>query len=1134
MPDTSARLLLVIHHLVVDGVSWRILLADLRQAYASARAGAPIDLLETSHGANVWARRLEAYAREQAPQIDYWSRLDGAPAAPPADYSGGTDVQSERRSIRVGLDRATTEALLKEAPAAYRTKIDDILLTALARALRAASGRDRILVDLEGHGREEIDPTIDLSRSVGWFTSLYPVALDASGAPHEALKRVKEALRAVPDRGLGYGALLHKGDATQRQSLERLPRADVLFNYLGQFDGSFDEDSPWRPAEESPGPSRDERAPLDYRLAVNGQIYDGALRLDVGYSAARYRRETIEAFAEFLRAELEALIAHCRGGARGATPSDFPLCGLTQAQIDRLPVPLEQIDDLYPATPMQAGMIFDAARDPSSLANIVQMEAFVDDFDTERFLAAWRSALRRHAVLRSSFHSVEGSAPIQIVRHEVDPAFVLRDLRGHGAAELEWKALVDNERTLGFDFRAAPLTRLVAARWADRRWRLVWTWHHILLDGWSMSRLLGEIQTVYAGGDVEPPVLRYGDHVRALLRRAQDSDAAYWRDALRATPATLLAPCFTPAEAVDRAAGHGVERRRIDAAPLQRFAASQQVTLNTLAQAAWTLLLRRHVGKDEIVFGVTVAGRSTAAAGLEKLIGLCINTLPLAQRVAPERLIGDWLRALQAQNLELRQREHTPLYEIKRWAGRPGAPLFDTVMLFENYPIDAASRGDGDGKLILSQVRSSGATSLPMTVVVIPGAEATLSLEYSRRCFTPEAARSLLDEFAQLLVGLAQDASAPLASLCAPVATSVPDAAPLRTDVTPDRSDEEMSEIELQVAALWSEILGVETIGPEDDFFALGGHSIAALRMVGTWSRSGAVGTLTIADIYRDARLRAVAACCAPLSDDRPVLYCFPARPWSQGEEFRDLVETFGAKVKIEPLACPTGDELPYSQSTIERLADRYADIVRRGAAPSYAFLGWSIGGLLAFETARRLSDGEAPRFVGLVDVPTFSGYRALLAQAATIPEASFEPIEKALSVWLAGSRMKSQWAALLSQLDAVERRAFLAEAGRALATGMTADGPGPQSREHQLWSRLACLRLASNHRPQPGLAAPLFVWTAGKSVAAGAERVDWRGLSMNVEAERTIVGAAHEDILASAEFIQDLTSALETLRQKN
>ncbi|MFL9869997.1 condensation domain-containing protein, partial [Paraburkholderia fungorum] len=255
LADGTARLLLAIHHLAVDGVSWRVLLEDLQAAYEQIRSGATPALPEKTASYGAWSMRLQEYARTKAVREtrDYWQRIGETPAAIPLDHEQGDNTQASARQRTVTLDAATTRQLLKDAPSAYRTQVNDLLLVALGRALCGWTKREAIRIDVEGHGREDVFDDIDVSRTCGWFTTLFPVRLAPQGETGEAICRVKEALRAIPARGLGFGALRHFGVEEDRAALSGIAPAQVVFNYLGQFDSSFDSNasSGWQPASES-------------------------------------------------------------------------------------------------------------------------------------------------------------------------------------------------------------------------------------------------------------------------------------------------------------------------------------------------------------------------------------------------------------------------------------------------------------------------------------------------------------------------------------------------------------------------------------------------------------------------------------------------------------------------------------------------------------------------------------------------------------------------------------------------------------------------------------------------------------------------------------------------------------------
>ncbi|MFZ5918979.1 MAG: condensation domain-containing protein, partial [Chloroflexota bacterium] len=339
----AGRLLVVVHHLAIDGVSWRILLEDLETVYGHLAMGQPVQLPPKTTSFQAWARRLMAYGQSKVVQgeLDYWLRQGREGVARlPLDDETGENEEGSARSVSVGLTEEETEALLKEAPAAYRTEINDVLLTALAQTVARWTGRRAVLVELEGHGREDLFDDVDVSRTVGWFTAVYPVRLELRGqrTPGEALMTIKEQLRQVPNRGMGYGLLRYlSGNADIAEALERQSQAEISFNYLGQFDRVLPKDSPFGPARESRGPDRSPRGKRAHLLEINGAVAGGRLGFEWTYSKNLHRRATVERLAWDYIASLRALIAHCRSAEAGmVTPSDFDLADLDQRKLDKV------------------------------------------------------------------------------------------------------------------------------------------------------------------------------------------------------------------------------------------------------------------------------------------------------------------------------------------------------------------------------------------------------------------------------------------------------------------------------------------------------------------------------------------------------------------------------------------------------------------------------------------------------------------------------------------------------------------------------------------------------------------------------------------------------------------------------
>ncbi len=347
-PAHGRLLLLVVHHLIIDGVSWRILLEDLETAYEQARQKLSIQLGPRTASYKQWAESLEQYSTTDAlkQEVDYWTRTRRlqrlAPLPRDFDASDLEDFPSTQKTVLVNLTADETLKLLQEVPAAYGTQINDVLLTALGRVCSEWNGGAPVLVDMEGHGREEVFPGVDVSRTVGWFTTIYPVVLQVPAGngwrPGHSLKQTKEQLRRVPNRGFGYGVLRYVSqDKAIQHILKESPRAEIAFNYLGQFDQVFESSRLFKPAVEDAGRMVAERNRRRYAIEVNAMVVQGKLQASWSYSARLHRVETIQKIAAQFVACLRELIEHCIEAEAGQkTPSDFPLANLSEKELERI------------------------------------------------------------------------------------------------------------------------------------------------------------------------------------------------------------------------------------------------------------------------------------------------------------------------------------------------------------------------------------------------------------------------------------------------------------------------------------------------------------------------------------------------------------------------------------------------------------------------------------------------------------------------------------------------------------------------------------------------------------------------------------------------------------------------------
>ncbi|WP_414575219.1 amino acid adenylation domain-containing protein [Anabaena sp. CCY 9402-a] len=336
------RLLIIFHHLIIDGISWRVFLEDLQLAYQQLSQGQEIQLPPKTTSYQQWANKLQEYtwSTDLQPAFNYWTSPTWQQIPPlPVDYAPDFNTMANVDTYSTFLSVTDTQNLLQEVPQAYRTQINDVLLTALALTFQTWTGESRLLVELEGHGREDLFPSINLSRTMGWFTSLFPVLLDIypSADLGISLKAIKEQLRQIPNRGISYGLLRYLASPTIRDTLKAIPLPQVRFNYLGQSDQIFSENSLFTPASESIGHSHSPRGKRNTLIEINSIVTGGKLRCDWTYSKQLHHRQTIVTLADNYQKILLSLIQHClTPQVSGFTPSDFPQMDFTQDELDKL------------------------------------------------------------------------------------------------------------------------------------------------------------------------------------------------------------------------------------------------------------------------------------------------------------------------------------------------------------------------------------------------------------------------------------------------------------------------------------------------------------------------------------------------------------------------------------------------------------------------------------------------------------------------------------------------------------------------------------------------------------------------------------------------------------------------------
>ncbi|KIF01727.1 peptide synthetase, partial [Streptomyces sp. RSD-27] len=792
----EGRLLVVLHHLVVDGVSWRILMSDLAEAWQAVRSGRTPDLPAVGTSARRWAAALEseALSPEREEELDHWRDVLESANLPLGEraFDPAVDVMSTLDTVRVQLPAEVTEAVLTRLPAAFKGTGTDVLLAALALAVNRWRGDDRsTLVRLEGHGREEdAVPGADLSRTVGWFTSMYPAKVDVRGvdldavlaggpAAGQAVKLVKEQLRGVPDKGLGYGLLRWLNEETAVQ-LEEYAAPQIGFNYLGRIS---DADVPehlrgqgWAPSGWSSEliPAPDPDLPALSALEVNSVVTDTAegarLQTVFMFPTGVLSRERASALAGLWVEVLHGMAAYAaRPRIGGLTPSDAPLVPVGQAEIDGWEERYGRLVQVWPQAPGQSGIQFQAALADGTF-DVYHMQFVLHlsgPVDPARMRAAGQALLDRYPNLRSAFLATAGGDPVQIVAEHVAVPWRHLDLTGRDEAgqDAALDAALAADRADQLDPARPPLIRLALLTCGPQRSKLIVTAHHTLFDGWSSPLVIKDLVRLYAGDEELPPVRGYGDYLAWLSRQDREASAARWKEELDGFEQPTLVAADRTARGEAEALGRVEVPLSIDKGrELARRAAELGVTLNTLLQGAWAVLLSKLTGQHDVVFGAAVNGRPADLAGSDEMVGLFINTLPTRVRCRPADTLAEVVTGLQDRQVSLLDHHYYGLADIQRGVGLPS--LFDTIVVFENYPIDREGivEANESAGFTIDAIRPFAGSHYPLTLNS-SDPYLRLSLDYQTTLFERDAAEVLAARLVRVLDRMLEDPRTPVGAV---------------------------------------------------------------------------------------------------------------------------------------------------------------------------------------------------------------------------------------------------------------------------------------------------------------------------------------------------------------------------------
>nr|WP_232061697.1 non-ribosomal peptide synthetase [Mycobacterium xenopi] len=863
---SANRLVLMIHHLAVDGVSWRILVEDLNLGWAQHHSGQPVVLPATGTSFARWSALLVEHARrpDVVGTVEAWRQVATTPAALPALHPV-VDTFAAAGHLSASLDTETTRMLLGAVPAAFHAGVNDILLIGFGLAVAQFVGADGapIGIDVEGHGRhEELGADVDLSRTVGWFTTKYPVSLaldplnwgqvvDGDAALGTLIKHAKEQLRALPD-GLTYGLLRYLNPDIDLAASD----PPVGFNYLGRLGSSAGElpDAGWQVCQDGwslTGAAAAIPMPLPHTVELNAGTLDTEagpqLNAHWTWAPSVLDHTQVSRLSRLWFEALRGICAHVRAGGGGLTPSDIVPARLSQQQIDQLHR-RHGIADVLPLTPLQRGLLFHAcaAKGSDDDAYAVQLDFTIPGpLDPHRLREAVQTVVNRHPNLVARF-CPQFDEPVQVIPAEPVAPWSYIALNGADADD-QIERICAAERAAVYHLTEQPAFRAALIRVAEDQHRFVITNHHIVLDGWSVPVLLREIFATYYGRRLTAPP-PYRSFITWLAGRNLDDARAVWREVFDGfdTP-TLVGP-------PDRL---GLGRRNVESflvpeqttCAVTELARSRHITVNTVLQAAWAQLLMWLTGRHDVVFGAVVSGRPAEVAGAESMVGLLINTVPVRARITLTTTTAGLLDQLQRAHNDTLEHQHLPLSDIHRITGHDR--LFDTVLVYENYPIDTADISSVDG-VGITQLTVRDYYHYPLAVQAVPGRELDLRVQYRTDVFDAASIEILMGRFKAILAAMTADPTRPLSSMDLHDASQRLPANEPCDGAALDSGDghrEPANLVEEILADIFAQILAVDRVGVDESFFDLGGDSLSAMRAVAAISEAMDV-ELAVRDLF--------------------------------------------------------------------------------------------------------------------------------------------------------------------------------------------------------------------------------------------------------------------------------------------
>ena len=767
-------LFIAIHHLIIDTISWRILLQDLNDLYNRSKDEKPLELISKTDTYGQWSKSLTSLVKSAniKQQKTYWNSIS-KDVTIPADYSQyeKENTYGLAESLTFELSENDTEVLLTKVHSAYYTETRDILVHCLYQALTKVFELSDLLLLCESHGRDELGD-FNISRTIGWFTALYPIYLKIDTKDiGENLKIIKEILRAIPDNGIGYGIIKYCIPENGKEFKLNSCKPEISFNYLGSFDSVKSNDN-FVISDMSAGQAVRSDYSRDVKISFTIYTIFGKTHINITYGSKLFNKHTIESVRDEYLEALHRTINLCTAKTiTEPTPSDFTYKKLTIEQVNKLSAD-HRLFDIYPLSPMQEGMFFHHLYEKDSLSYFEQAVFELEgNINEEVFFSSLELLYDRYDVLRTFFKNEGFTRPLQIVLKTKKTCFKTIDISDKNNDSVQ--CFIDDyrqqERELRFSLQDGELMRITLFKGSNNKYYILWSYHHIIMDGWCLSLVITDFLKIYKSGlknkpALLPPTVPYKNYILWLEEQDQLKAKQYWREYLK-NYSQLASIEKNLINVVKQGYSEGYYNQSCSeelSVKLKQLASQYNYTLNSIVQTAWGILLSKLSNTDDVVFGSVVSGRPSEIIGIESIVGLFINTVPIRIESGKKISFKDLINKVQNDALESESYHFYSLADIQADSDLK-RNLFDHILVFENYPIaeeiKRLSKSDQTSKLgfKITNVEVTGLTNYNLVVLFNINKKLNIYFKYNNNVYPDYIIENISKYLIRILESIVED-----------------------------------------------------------------------------------------------------------------------------------------------------------------------------------------------------------------------------------------------------------------------------------------------------------------------------------------------------------------------------------------